>query len=245
MMPRSGYLLMVALALLVSVCATAWLLRFGGRELIAATLPELARQLIDGQLVNDGWHSRTLPVYALICVVSQLIVVPSGSLILLVAGFLYGPVIAATVFSLAQILTAWPVYRVASEILHKSGQQSLAKFHHILPGSAALTSLREESFVASVTIRLTPVIPSAVAVVLAAALQIPVRVFLLATVAVCWVRPLFFAAVGGSFGEVSQLRESLDSPGEINVAPLVIVFVTAALLLLARLWLRYRRQSDH
>ena len=61
--------------------------------------------------------------------------------------------------------------------------------------------------------------------------------FIPATIVVCWIRPLFFASVGGSVQALSALSSATTSS---VLKPLLLLFVAAVLLLLVKLYLRMR-----
>jgi len=88
-------------------------------------------------------------------------------------------------------------------------------------------------------LRLTPVIPSAAACLLAAGLAITLNKFILATIAVCWIRPLFFASIGGSLQALTEL--SMASSGVAAFKPLLLLFIAAVVLLLVKVLLRIKR----
>jgi len=101
--------------------------------------------------------------------------------------------------------------------------------------------VREEGFFATVVIRLTPVIPSAAACLLAAGLNIGLIRFIPATIAVCWIRPLFFASVGGSLQALSGISEAASASAALK--PLLLLFIAAFVVFLSRLYLRRRGQE--
>ena len=224
--------LLVALFVIVSVVGSVWIIAFDGLEFIQTLLQGLNNRVAD---------SCNLPVwlaaYALLCLISQLLVIPSGSLILIAACFIFSPLLAAGIFSIAQVLCSWPVYRIGKIISDKFPRrfELLTNKFHFPPDWDRL--VEKEGFVATVVLRLTPVIPSAAACLLAAGLNISLARFIPATIAVCWIRPLFFASVGGSLQALSALSSATTSS---VLKPLLLLFVAAVLLLLVKLYLRMR-----
>ena len=103
-----------------------------------------------------------------------------------------------------------------------------------------LLTIRDEELLASVAIRLTPVIPSAVACLLAAGLGIGRNAFLLGTAISCWIRPLFFASVGASTQMLMELTDPAKILESVSFVPLIMAFVAASLLFALRVWLRLR-----
>ena len=224
--------LLVALFVIVSVVGSVWIIAFDGLTFIQAMLQGLNNRVAD---------SSNLPVwlaaYALLCLISQLLVIPSGSLILIAAGFIFSPLLAAGIFSIAQVLCSWPVYRIGKIISDKFPRrfELLTNKFHFPPDWDRL--VEKEGFVATVVLRLTPVIPSAAACLLAAGLNISLARFIPATIAVCWIRPLFFASVGGSLQALSAISSATTSS---VLKPLLLLFVAAVILLLVKLYLRMR-----
>ena len=221
--------------ILASVLVTVWVLLFDGADLVQQLIYRAASY---AQSVGGEYNARMLIIYSVVCLITQLIVVPSGSMILIVAGFVLGPVLAAGIFSVAQVMALWPVYKVASVSLQVGEKSWLHRFQASLLASPAARALKKEGIVAGIVLRLTPVIPSAAACCLAAALKIPLKAFAIATVLVCWVRPLFFASVGGALLELSSLKSTIAGGAAIDLWPILLVFFASILLLLVRLWLR-------
>jgi len=219
--------------LTLSVAGSVWLLLFGGLEVVQDFLVSLSIR-VD----RDNWW--WLGAYAVVCLLSQLLIVPSGSLILIAAGFIFSPLLAAGIFSVAQIICSLPVYAIGKTISDKYPNRFQAlnsRFRFSADWPVDWESIvRHEGFLATVVLRLTPVIPSAAACLLAAGLGIGWSRFLLATVAVCWVRPLFFASVGGSLQALTALRDGVST-----VLPLLLLFAASVALLLAKLFLRVKR----
>lgn len=221
--------------LLASIAGTTWVIFFEGADY----LQKLVTHAVGIAQSSDGEHRLTmLAIYSLVCLITQLIVVPSGSMILMVSGFVFGPVIAAGIFSLAQVLALWPVYKVATVSLQSEQTGWLHRLQQSLLSHPILKALKQEGVVAGIVLRLTPVIPSAAACCFAAALKIPIGAFVVATLLVCWVRPLFFASIGGAIQELSSLQSTIGAGASINLWPIILVFIASVLLLLARLWLK-------
>lgn len=229
----------IVVLLAASIVATSWLLVFDGLESAVSGFWQ-AHAWVDA---NKG---RALLVFFVISLISQMIVMPSGSLMLLFAGFALGGLAAAGVFGLAQLLTAWPMYALSNRAI-VSAEQGFLK------GTTAATiarvrrqleSLKGSDFLASVLLRLTPVIPSAGACLLAAISHIGLKPFLLATAATCWIRPLFFASSGAALSEV-VLRGSAGAVMErLNLWPLLTVFAAAVVLFVVNLLLKRRTAAE-
>lgn len=221
---------------LLSVPGTLWLVFFGGSEVVRDVLIEVSATA--GLPANPV---AVLGIYFLVCLITQLIVVPSGSIILIVAGYILGPFIAAGIFSLAQMLALYPVYRIAQFFIESEKPRRFRQTLDTWAASRFAGSLKQEGLAAGVVLRLTPVVPSAAACCLAALLRIPLTIFFASSVLVCWVRPLFFASVGGALKELNGLQNVIDGSATMNVWPLLMVFIASVLLLAARLWLQRQK----
>lgn len=218
--------------LILSVAVSVWLLMFGGLEVVQEFLIGLSDR-VDS---NSWWW---LGMYGVVCLLSQLLIIPSGSLILIAAGFIFSPLLAAGIFSVAQVICSLPVYSIGKTISDKFPNRfdSLTRRFRLSAHWEAV--VQQEGFLATVVLRLTPVIPSAAACLLAAGLGIEWTRFLFATIAVCWIRPLFFASVGGSL----QALTTLDQ-GVATVLPLLLLFAASVALLLVKLFLRAKRPME-
>lgn len=222
------------LFIVASVAGSLWLIFFGGLEFVQTQLTVL-NDHVQGAANKPLW----LVMYAVLCLISQLLVIPSGSLMLIAAGFIFSPLLAAAIFSVAQVLCSWPVYKL--------GEVANSRF----PNRFKLFSERfkfpqdwqhvvnQEGYLSTVVLRLTPVIPSAAACLIAATLGIGLRKFIPATIAVCWIRPLFFASVGGSLQALTGLADA--AAGLTTFKPLLLLFVASVLLLLVKIVLRLKQ----
>ncbi|MEM7258593.1 MAG: VTT domain-containing protein [Pseudomonadota bacterium] len=228
----------VLVLLVASVVATTWILAFDG----VAQATDWFWQAFSWVDANRG---AALLVFFVISLVSQMIVMPSGSLMLLFAGFALGGWAAAGVFAVAQFLTAWPMY-------YLSGRAIVSVEQGFLKGTATekienirgqLQALKGNDFLASALLRLTPVIPSAGACLLAAVSKISLTPFLLATAVTCWIRPLFFASSGAALSEVVLRGSAIAAIEQLNLWPLLLVFVAVAILFVASTFLKRRVQA--
>ncbi len=232
----SRYLIAVAwLLLAASVVGTVWVLFFNGAEVIRHHI------LTVTTYAATQWQLNPLPlltVYFCVCLITQLIVIPSGSVILMVSGFILGPFVAAAVFSIAQIVATFPVFRAAQLLITRDKKGRFNSFLEKYAVGKMAGAIQQEAVAAGAVLRLTPVIPSAAACCLAALLRLSLQSFFIATLLVCWIRPFFFASVGGAFKELGSLRRVIDGTASLDIWPLSVVFVAAVLLLLSRLWVR-------
>ena len=216
---------MITALIVSSVILTTWLLFYGGTEL----------------LVTAFWRSYdwaqqhgtlALIMFFIISFVSQLIVIPSGSLMLLLAGFALGALPAAAVFAAAQVLSAWPVYVLSRRAIKpvKEGFLRTTAEHRIQKILDRLATLRGNEVLATVLIRVTPVIPSAGACLLGAICGISIKPFMIGTLLTCWIRPLFFASSGAAISAVLIEADVKEVLGGLDVTPLLLVFFSAVIL---------------
>ncbi len=228
--------LIVALFTLASVAGSVWLVLFDGLAYVQKLLIGVSKH-VEGVGDRLPW----LAAYALVCLLSQLLVVPSGSLILIAAGFIFTPLLAAGIFSVAQVICSWPVYRIGAAVSERFPQHfvALTKKFKFPPDWERV--VQQEGFLATIVLRLTPVIPSAAACLLASGLAIGLRKFVLATIAVCWIRPLFFASIGGSLQVLTNLSDAAS--GVAAFMPLLLLFVAALILLAVKVFLRVKSSN--
>jgi len=250
------YLIAITLLLLTSLLVSCWLLFAGGLETLGALL-------LGSQAIIDQHYVMLLSGFFLLSLLSQLIIVPSGSLMLIIAGFTFGALPAAACYWIAQLLSAWPVFSLAGRAIADDDRKPAAAAHaatRTAEGSAqvpaskmadipvALTEhlrhIRGNGLLASCVLRLTPVIPSAAACVLAALFGIRLSVFVIGTLLSGWIRPLFFASGGASLSAAAMQLSSPELIGLLDLRPLFILFLTALLLLLVRYWLTRTKASS-
>lgn len=208
-----------------SVAATLWLVLFDGADTAITRFWQAFDWVQTNQLLAAG-------IFFLISFISQMIIMPSGSLMLLVAGFALGGVIATVVFSVAQILAAWPVYRLSDHALKglQTGLLKGPKAHRIQQLRERLNTLKGNDLLATALLRLTPVIPSAGACLLASVCGIRLPFFLAGTALTCWIRPLFFASSGEVLSEVMLRNDVTGVLGQLNLWPLILVFLSVLIL---------------
>ena len=220
---------------IASVFATGWLLLLGGSTTVTELVVDSAEYLSRfPQQQGATW----LVGFAVMSLFLQLLIVPSGSLLLIGAGFIFGVLPSVAVYTLMQCIATWPVYRLCHYSLQRNRWSMQDRVNSWLEKSGVTRVTGSEPVISGMALRLTPVLPSAAASSIAALSGIPLGMFILATVLAGWVRPLFFASIGGAAGELSGFAAALT--GEFRVAPLVLVFLAILLLLAVRLWLKHR-----
>jgi uncharacterized membrane protein YdjX (TVP38/TMEM64 family) len=99
---------------------------------------------------------------------------------------------------------------------------------------------RVDGFFTVIVLRLLPIIPSAPTCMIAGALGIKLKHLMLATLAVGWVRPLYYASLGVTIGSLTRLE---DAGGVLSMAiasQLLLLLAGAAGLWLVRYLVRAR-----
>lgn len=227
-----NFTLWIVLIVVASIALTFWLLVFGGADTALAAFWKTHHWIEQNYLA-------AIAVFFVVSLISQLIIMPSGSLILLVAGFTLGAIPAAGAFAVAQVLAAWPVYVLSRTSVAKLQTGSVANRGAAIKDTAArLSKVRGNDVVATLLLRLTPVLPSAAASALAALAGIRFRSFLIGTVLCCWIRPLFFAGSGESMSAFLLKSDAQDALSRVSVMPLLLIFLSALLLYILDLWLK-------
>ncbi|MEL6372937.1 MAG: VTT domain-containing protein [Pseudomonadota bacterium] len=182
-----------------------------------------------------------LMLYAALCLLSQALVVPNGSLLLLAAGLLLGALPAAAIFFAAQLIMTAPLFALGRAGL---GRWSLAHLQDAMPPAAAarwrptIARLRDEGILLAVLYRLTPVLPSAIVCLAASATGLTLRDLLIGTALAGWVRPLLFASLGETAARVTTLVAVKEDVWGTLLLPLSALFIAALALLAWRVVLR-------
>lgn len=148
-------------------------------------------------------NERQVLVFAALIAWSFLLfltVMPLGTATVVLAGFFLGPM--AGVAQFASLVAASAVlYELGRDRDPERLSRELAEW----PQVAKLAALpRRNGFIFSALLRLVPVVPTAVASLSASYFAISRKDFMLATLAVGWVRPVGFAILG-SLGKVSGI----------------------------------------
>ena len=206
------------------------------------------RSFVRGALVIVPEHSGAIAlIFAAVALVSQMLIMPSGSALMVVGGALLGAIPATLVYVLAQMLTTPAVYLMARAGYGRTADRAVPELlQHYLGARWKKTILivPDEGIASTIALRLMPVFPSAVVCLLAAGLGIALRPLMIGTVLVCWVRPLFFASIGEAAHRAAVMSDPLDFLRGANFTPLLLIFVAALLVLAARAWLRLRTRAD-
>jgi uncharacterized membrane protein YdjX (TVP38/TMEM64 family) len=182
--------------------------------------------------------SHAILGFAVWAIAANLIVIPSGSLTLILAGFFVGAWLPAALWWGAQVVTAPIVHTIGARSIEPALVERLLQRAGLGASIEVLRlAARREGFLASAVLRLTPLLPGAPGAVIAAAAGICRTKFTLATLAVGWLRPLYFASLGAALPALA------DPSGLLNVRtllPLAGLFAVVAGGFGARLWIARR-----
>jgi len=238
---HSRRLLRLTIFLLVgSIAATFWLLVLGGLTTVTSLIVTGAEYLLRFPQ-HHAMQASWLAGFAALCFLLQLFIVPSGSVLMVGAGFVFGVLPSVAIYTCMQCLAIWPVYRLCQNSLAARSGALQAKVDVWLQKSAVKRVTGLEPLVSAMVLRLTPILPSAASSSIAAFSGIKLSVFFLATLLAGWVRPLFFASVGSAVNEVGGFATAVSD--EVRLAPLLLVFMAVLMLLFVRLWVRHRSSS--
>lgn len=204
------------------------MLWFGSRESVIALVGMLDKNPTLVALAFAGW-----------ALLANCLILPAGSLSLMAGGAVLGTFLPASIWYLAQLTTAPLLYRLAVQTPYRS-QQLVRRY---LGQTVETLFMRgvEDGIAATAVLRLTPVIPSAPATLIAAASGIPLKSFITGSALVGWIRPLYFASIGAAAGSLARAGELSIASGTSLAIPLVLLFGATLTLFIARLYIAQSR----
>lgn len=221
---------------LLSGIGIYWLALGGGAEWIAETIKALDRQVA---------ANLALAVAAFfgVCFLVQLFILPTGTIAMLTGGFLFGAPLAAAIYHAGQLLAAPIVYLAVRMGFGAFADKKLdAIVERYLPGrfGNVLEIARSEGIMAAVSLRLAPVITSAVVPILAAASGIRLNALMIGSILVGWVRPLFWASIGATAHSLADVSNPSEIISKVNLTPILLAFGAAALVFALRIVFKVR-----
>lgn len=211
--------------LAISAIGTALILSIGGRELLVATLATLEQHPIAFACVFASW-----------AVIANCLILPAGSLSLIAGGAVLGAPVPAAIWFAAQLASAPFIHR-ATSLERTATSAMIERYLGASPGQL-LARAATDGIWATVVLRLTPILPSAPAALIAAAMGISLRSFMIGSIAAGWVRPLYFASIGAAAGSITRATEVSGASGLAIIAPLALVFCLSAIVFASRLCLK-------
>jgi uncharacterized membrane protein YdjX (TVP38/TMEM64 family) len=250
---RRALWLLAALALL-SICVSAQFLVAGGGAAVVVSGRDALAHLAERPVLMVAVFS----VWSLICVS---LIVPVGTLSVIVGGILFGAVLPAVLWTAAQLVTAPVIYHLTRSGIGNAGSgpgTEAGAGQEAAPSagarlverwlgrrSAEIVDLaRVDGLFTVIVLRLLPIIPSAPTCMIAAALGIQLKHLMVATLAVGWVRPLYYASLGVTIGSLSRLEDAGGVLSMAVVSQLMFVLAGGAVLWLARYLVRARTAAS-
>lgn len=171
----------------------------------------------------------------------QIALLPSGTIVPIVGGFLLGAPIAAGVYFLSQLAATPIVWVMARRSLGPTGDLKVeALIQRFVPERwrGIISRAREEGVLGAIGLRI--LLPSAVACIVAAGIKISLGSLMLATLLVNWARPYVVASVGAAAKTLADLGDPTQLIKQGSPLPYVLAGMVAGGLLL----LRYLSRQD-
>lgn len=216
--------------LLASVIGSAMIMLAGG-----------GAALVDALLSTEQHATRLAIVFAAWALVANCLVLPAGSLSLIAGGAALGTLVPAAIWFVAQLITAPLLYRAGH--LDRGHVEGIMRRYLGATAADLVVNAARDGIWTTAVLRLTPVLPSAPATLIAAATGIRFRSFVWGSLLVGWVRPLYFASLGASFGSLARFGTAKTILTFELLWPLAVVCACAAAMLGARLLIARRRTT--
>ena len=217
-MTRAHFRLIALLSF--SALATAGMIWNGSRETLGASLSVLEQYPVAFTCAFTVW-----------ALIANCLIVPAGSLSLIIGGAALGTFLPAAIWFAAQLASAPFIHRAASD---RVVRQRLIERYLGASATKLMARAARDGIWASVVLRLTPILPSAPAALIAAGIGISLRSFLIGSSLAGWVRPLYFASIGAAAGSYAR-AENISSTSGIT-APLIVLGCVSIVLFAARLY---------
>jgi uncharacterized membrane protein YdjX (TVP38/TMEM64 family) len=238
----------LATLLLLSVVVSLAILAAGGGPAIVLS----GREALAYLAARPVLMVAIFAVWSVICVI---LIVPIGTISVIVGGILFGAFLPALLWAVAQLITAPVIYHLTLRSLGSG----VGGVPGAAPGagvrlverwlgrrSAEIVDLaRVDGIFTVIVLRLLPIIPSAPTCMISAALGIRLRHLVLGTLAVGWMRPLYYASLGVTIGSLTKLE---DAGGILSMAvasQLVLMLAGLTVLWFARHLVRARTAKQN
>jgi uncharacterized membrane protein YdjX (TVP38/TMEM64 family) len=209
---------LVALAL-ASLCASGVIISAGGGPALLLIVRETLAALSDRPVL-------IAVVFAAWALVANCLVVPAGTLSMIIGGALLGTVLPTLIWSVGQLLSAPLLYA-----LTKRGVGTVPMLRNVQV--AQLVKLAQTNGLqVTALLRLLPIMPNAAATMIAATAGIDLRTFLVGSVLTGWVRPAYFAGLGAAVGSLSKVDAVTDLLSLRTLVPLLLLFAGAVILVI-------------
>jgi uncharacterized membrane protein YdjX (TVP38/TMEM64 family) len=213
---RRACWVIAALALVSFVVSVSIVAAGGGPALLLATRETLAA-------FNER-PAIVAVVFAAWALVANCLVVPAGTLSMIIGGALLGTMVPTLIWSVAQLMTAPVLYA-----LTKRGVGTVPMLQNAQV-ARLVTLARTNGLQVTAMLRLLPIMPNAAATMIAATAGIGFRTFLTGSLLTGWVRPAYFAGLGAAIGSLSKLDAVTDLLSLRTLLPLLLFFAGAVVL---------------
>ncbi|MDE2133835.1 MAG: TVP38/TMEM64 family protein [Alphaproteobacteria bacterium] len=223
-------LLPVLIALGIAAIFIVHLDRYLTFDVLAANRAWLLRQVTDHLLA-------TILVFAAVYVAATTLSLPGSSILTMTAGFLFGTILGTAVAVIAATLGATLLFVVARTSLGEAFRDRT---------QGALVALREgfrkNAFNYLLFLRLVPLFPFWLINLVAAFLEVPLRIFVLGTLIGIIPGAAVYASVGSGLGSVLDRGQKPDLGIILSPAFLVPILALATLSLAPIIYRRLRRR---
>jgi len=223
-----------------------WVRALSVALLIAASIaffllfPEFVTDFRAWMTLNRDFAIASFVMLLLFFGFTQLLIIPSGSAILLITGAVIGPISGLLYF--AAMLGVSPLVYFIGTSQPKVAQDALSRLRKEHAGQKLLANvlkgMQNKPIGGMGALRLLPVVPSAPAVLVAAALGLSLRGVLIGTAFFGFIRPMAISTIGYSVGMVS-----LTSDKYPDLAIILIMLVGLSSLAASIGLLRYLVRS--
>ncbi|KAB2848863.1 MAG: hypothetical protein F9K44_09645 [Hyphomicrobiaceae bacterium] len=221
---RHGFIFLAA----VSVIGTVAIVKNGGPIEVVRSVAMFADQA-------KANLALVVLCYFAISFVMQVALLPTGTIVPIVGGFLLGAPVASGVYFLSQLAATPVVWMMARRGLGATGDlkvEALVKRFVPERWRGLISRAREEGTLGAMGLRV--LLPSAVACIVAAGLKISLGSLMLATLLVNWARPYVIASVGAAAKSFAELGEPKLLLEQANAVPYVLAGIVVGALLLLR-----------
>ena len=124
-------MLLVILLVAGSVVATGWVVLLGGFTTVTELVVTSVEYLLRVQQ-HPSTQTAWLLGFAALSLSLQLLIVPSGSLLLVGAGFVFGVLPSVVIYMLMQCIAIWPIYWLCRFCLKREDSTAVSQpqFHN-------------------------------------------------------------------------------------------------------------------
>jgi uncharacterized membrane protein YdjX (TVP38/TMEM64 family) len=232
----------------MSIVVTGAMLAAGGGAAVVVSGREVLAYLAERPVLMVAIFA----VWSVICVI---LIVPIGTISVIVGGILFGAFLPALLWAVAQLITAPVIYHLTlrslgSDVGSVPGAAPSAGVRLVerwvgRRGAEIIDLARVDGLFTVIVLRLLPIVPSAPTCMISAALGIRLRHLVLGTLAVGWMRPLYYASIGVTIGSLTKLE---DAGGVLSMAvasQLLLMLAGVAVLWFVRQLVRARTAKQN